>query len=168
MRRSKLHYTASSHLWVAVSSQPVHETATYKCDDTRGCIMQFWPPDYEHMCSKHVEAWNKLIVKQKFCASRWLITEINSAWKEENKKIQARSLDPFCSRTGDWTPVTIDDTYWYVHYVVTTLVMLIGITRMPMLYFLKNCFGNSHFWLQPFYGSVSINLNFMHSNKKWE
>ena len=29
------------------------------------------------MCSKHVEAWNKLIVKQKFYASSWLITEIN-------------------------------------------------------------------------------------------
>jgi len=39
--------------------------------------MQFWPPDYERMGSKHVEAWNKLIVKQKFCASSWLITEIN-------------------------------------------------------------------------------------------
>jgi len=38
--------------------------------------MQFWPPDDEHMCSKHVEAWNKLIVKQKFCASSWLITEM--------------------------------------------------------------------------------------------
>jgi len=31
----------------------------------------------EHMCSKHVGAWNKLILKQKFCASSWLITEIN-------------------------------------------------------------------------------------------
>jgi len=39
--------------------------------------MQFWLPDDEHMCSKHVEAWNKLIVKQKFCALSWLITEIN-------------------------------------------------------------------------------------------
>ena len=58
-------------------SHPVHETATYRCDDTRGCVMQFWPADDEHMCSKHVEAWNKLIVKQKFCASIWLITEIN-------------------------------------------------------------------------------------------
>ena len=28
-------------------------------------------------CSKHVEAWNKLIVKQKFCASSLLITETN-------------------------------------------------------------------------------------------
>ena len=32
---------------------------------------------FEHMCSEHVEAWNKLIVKQKFCASSWFITEIN-------------------------------------------------------------------------------------------
>jgi len=39
--------------------------------------MQFWPSDDEHMCSKHVEAWNKLIVKQKFCASSWLITEMH-------------------------------------------------------------------------------------------
>ena len=58
-------------------SQPVHGMATYKCDDTRGCIMQFLPPDDEHMCSKHVEAYNKLIVKQKFCASSWLITKTN-------------------------------------------------------------------------------------------
>jgi hypothetical protein len=34
---------------------------TYRCDDTRDCIIQFCPPDDEHMCSKHVEAWNKLI-----------------------------------------------------------------------------------------------------------
>jgi hypothetical protein len=39
--------------------------------------MQFWPHDDEDMCSKHVEARNKLIVKQKFCASSRLITEIN-------------------------------------------------------------------------------------------
>ena len=31
-------------------------TATYRCDDTRDCIVQFWPPDDEHLCSKHVEA----------------------------------------------------------------------------------------------------------------
>ena len=35
----------SSHLQVAVPctvlSQPVHGTTTYKCDDTRGCIVQF-------------------------------------------------------------------------------------------------------------------------------
>ena len=54
----------------------VYQTATNRRDDTRGCVIQFWPPDDEHMCSKHVEAWNKLIAKQKFCASSWLITEI--------------------------------------------------------------------------------------------
>jgi len=58
IRRSKLHYTASGII-TAVSGRLVHETATYSCDDTRGCVMQFWPPDDEHMCSKHVEAWNK-------------------------------------------------------------------------------------------------------------
>jgi len=60
-----------------VLSQPVHWTATYWCDDTRGCIMQFWPPDDEHMYSKHVEAWNKTYCEKKFCASSWLNTEIN-------------------------------------------------------------------------------------------
>jgi len=29
-------------------------------------------------CSKHVGAWNKLIVKQKLCASSWLITKISN------------------------------------------------------------------------------------------
>ena len=57
---------------------PLHvPSSTYRCDDNRGCLIQFWPPDDEHMCSKHVEAWNKLVVKQKFCASSWLITKIN-------------------------------------------------------------------------------------------
>jgi len=51
IRRSKLHYTASSII------TPIG--------------------DDEHMCSKHVEAWNILIVKQKLCASSWLNTEIN-------------------------------------------------------------------------------------------
>ena len=43
----------------------------FQCDDTRDCIIQFCTPDDEHMCSKHVEAWNKLITK--FSASSWLI-----------------------------------------------------------------------------------------------
>jgi len=70
----------------------VHETATYRCDDTRGCVMQFWPPDDEHMCSKHEEAWNKLIVKQKYCASSWLITEIN------NGEVSFKKMNWFNSR----------------------------------------------------------------------
>ena len=68
IRRSKLHYTAYGII-TPIGGRLVHIT--------RGCVMQFWPPDDEHMCSKYAEAWNKLIVKQKFCASSWLITEIN-------------------------------------------------------------------------------------------
>jgi len=56
----------------------VHQMATYRCDDTRGCVMQFWPADDEHKCSKHVEAWNKTYCETKFCASSWLNTEIKS------------------------------------------------------------------------------------------
>ena len=50
-RGQKFYYTESR-----VLSQSVHGTATYRCDDTRDCIIQFCPPDDEHMCSKHVEA----------------------------------------------------------------------------------------------------------------
>ena len=79
--KSRHHWDFQSRTFQAVVSHtyrwPSRETATYRCDDTGGCVTQFWPPDDEHMCSKHVEAWNKLIVKQKFCASSWLITEIN-------------------------------------------------------------------------------------------
>ena len=65
VRRPKLYYTASGII-APVGDRPVHRlrglsqpvcgTATYRCDDTRGCIVQFWPPDDEHVCSKHVEA----------------------------------------------------------------------------------------------------------------
>ena len=68
---------------------------TYRCDDTRVCVMQFWPPDDEHMCSKHVEAWNKLIIKQIVCASSWLITEINIFWDARLAKRQKKLLLQF-------------------------------------------------------------------------
>jgi len=65
------------HLEAKIAVHSLCYNHIYRCDDTRGCVMQFWPPDDEHICSKHAEAWNKLIVKQKLCASCWLITEIN-------------------------------------------------------------------------------------------
>ena len=55
VRRPKLYYTASGIIKI-IGGRPVHGTATYRCDDTRGCIVRFWPPDDEHVCSKHVEA----------------------------------------------------------------------------------------------------------------
>ena len=60
IRRSKLHYTVSGFITPVggrlVHRLRVHETATYRCDDNRGCVMQFWPPDDELTCSKHVGA----------------------------------------------------------------------------------------------------------------
>jgi len=53
--RSKLYYTASGII-TPIGGRLVHGTATYSYDDTRGCIIQFLPPDDVHMCSKHVEA----------------------------------------------------------------------------------------------------------------
>ena len=55
VRRAKLYYTASGIIRL-IDGRPVHRTATYRSDDTRGCIIQFCPPDDEHLCSKHVEA----------------------------------------------------------------------------------------------------------------
>jgi len=72
-RRSKLYYIASGII-TPIGGCPVHRMTTYRSDDTRGCVIQFWPPNT--WCSKHVEAWNKLSVKQTFCASSWLITKI--------------------------------------------------------------------------------------------
>jgi len=37
--------------------------------------MQFWPSDDEHMCSKHVEAWNKTYCETNFVHQNWLITD---------------------------------------------------------------------------------------------
>jgi len=110
----------------SVGGRPVyrlrlHETATYRCDDTRGCVMQFWPPDDEHMCSKHMEAWNKLIVKQKFCASSWLITDINilrCTVSKTSKKVNGLGQSFCMDRLGSlsctpWTEYCFI-THWFL------------------------------------------------------
>jgi len=58
-QKSKLYYTASGIItlcrWPSgaqverVVSQPVHRTTTYRCDDTRCCIIQLRPPDDEQI-----------------------------------------------------------------------------------------------------------------------
>ena len=40
VRRAKLYYTASGII-TPIGGCPVHETATYMYNDTRGCIMKF-------------------------------------------------------------------------------------------------------------------------------
>jgi len=65
IRGSKLHYTASGII-TPIGGRLLQKTATYRCDDTRGCVMQFWPPDDEHVCSKHVEACNETYCETNF------------------------------------------------------------------------------------------------------
>ena len=60
VRRPKLYYRASGNI-KPIGGRPVHRLRddhqqTYRFDDTRGGIVQFWPPDDKHVCSKHVEA----------------------------------------------------------------------------------------------------------------
>jgi hypothetical protein len=57
--------TCAHHQEVKIALYSVWYHHTYRCDDTRGCVIQFWPDD-EHMCSKHVEAWNKSYCKTNF------------------------------------------------------------------------------------------------------
>jgi len=81
--RSKLHYTASGIITPIGVMFRAHVLIIRRSKlryTTSGIITPIgvmMPDDDEHMCTKHVEAWNKLIVKQTFCASSWLITEIN-------------------------------------------------------------------------------------------
>ena len=96
--------TCAHHQEVKIALHSLWYHHTYRCDDTRGCVMQFWLPDNEHMCSKHVKAWNKLIVKQKCCASSWLITEINmlrcTVSKTSKKKLIGVELATYNKK--DW------------------------------------------------------------------
>ena len=103
-----LHSLWYHHTEVKIALHSLWYHHIYRCDDTRGCVMQFWPPDDEHMCSKHVEAWNKLIVKEKLCASNWLITEINilRCRSTKRKKILYRGPYTMWNFYTNWTTAT--------------------------------------------------------------
>jgi len=68
---------------------------TYRCDDTRGCVMQFWPPDDEHMCSKHVEAWNKT-----YCETTILCIKLVNYWDKQAELFALCSVALSCCKRG--------------------------------------------------------------------
>ena len=70
-RRSKLYYTASVIITL-VGGRPVHDTATYKCDDTRHCIIKFWLPDDEHTVLETCRGMKLNYYKSIICALSWL------------------------------------------------------------------------------------------------
>ena len=99
--RSKLHYTASGII-TRIGGRLVHKTATYTCDDTRDCVMQFWPTDDEHMCSKHVEASNKLVVNQKILCIK-LVNYWDAGSAKRQNMFHACNLIP-------WQPILLEVT----------------------------------------------------------
>ena len=65
VRRPKFYYTESGIITL-IGGRSVHRLIVESlnlctgrpptvCDDTRDCIIHYWPPEDEHVCSKHVE-----------------------------------------------------------------------------------------------------------------
>jgi len=97
-----------------------------------------------HMCSKHVEAWNKLIAKQKFCESIWLITEINFPLNFPVYKHRFRFT---CVVVFQWRFISycifIAYTIWE-NDEKTTSVSLDGSANFKTFYPKKRTFGKPH------------------------
>ena len=73
-----IQHLVSSH---SVGGSPVHSPLSVCAPDGHLQVWWYqmlyntiWPPNDKHMCSKHVEAWNKFIIK--FSASSWLILTV--------------------------------------------------------------------------------------------
>ena len=62
------------------------------------CIIQFCPPDDAHMCSKHVEFWNKVIIKFNSSSCWILINKYIEMHGQQNtkKKKEKGLLDVSC------------------------------------------------------------------------
>ena len=55
--------TCAHHQEVKIALRSLWYHHTYRCDR---CDDTSWPPDDKHICSKHVEAWNKTYCKTNF------------------------------------------------------------------------------------------------------
>jgi len=90
IRSSKFYYTASGII-TPVGGRPVHSPTCAPDGHLQvwwyqmlyNTILTSWW--WAQQCSKHVEAYNKLIVKQKYCASSWLITKVNLSKQYKRK-----------------------------------------------------------------------------------
>jgi len=81
--------TCAHHQEVKIALHSLWYHHIYTCDDTRGCVMQFWPPDDEHMCSKHVEAWNKT-----YCETKILCIKLVNYWDKTLLHVSTLSCHP--------------------------------------------------------------------------
>ena len=89
-------------LWNCKVSQTVHERATYRYDDTRGCVIQFWPPDDEYIVLEKCRG-----MKQTYCKTKILCIKLVNYWDkytemhgQQNVKIcNAKKKNSLCSIT---------------------------------------------------------------------
>ena len=82
IRRSKLFYTASGIItlcrWLSGAQSSLSLCTgrpPTECDGTRCCIIQFWPPDDEHMVLETCSGMKWTYYKTRICALSWLITK---------------------------------------------------------------------------------------------
>jgi hypothetical protein len=63
IRRAKVYYTSSGITHFLLTGTP--DSHPPECVIPDDVLIQFDPPDDEHLCSKHVQAWNKCIKKER-------------------------------------------------------------------------------------------------------
>jgi len=84
--------------------------------------MQFWPPDDEHICSKHVEAWNKLIVKQK-C----LCIKLVNYWDKYTEMHGQQNVIAYCSWADKPSRPTRNTLFYlYMSIACVGLILLLS------------------------------------------
>ena len=117
VRRAKLYYTASGII-TPIGGCPVHQL------DALNFIISLFQAStcFEHVCSssggqnwrwamcpKHVQAWNKVIIK--FCASSWLILINKYIEMHGQQSIKKKELYGILSKEHMWTYVR-DPLLW--------------------------------------------------------
>ena len=141
-----IQHLVSSHSVGGRPVYPVHRTATYRCNDTRCCIIQFWPPDDDHMVLETCKGMKWTYCKTNFCASGWLITTIKSDASLEH---QFLLLPHLCSRLCEKIVLR--------HQTVSLCV--------PPVYAQK--FYVNILYTSKFLSSCNITEHYMHSLLQW-
>jgi len=98
------------------------------------------------MCSKHVEKWNKLIVKQKFCASSWLITEIDILRRmvSKSQNLLQKRFKMLCNIISARLPLNMPVYYITLDMFIHSMYQLKGQTTHRLDSLHNSFFSNIH------------------------
>ena len=116
---------------------------TYRCDDTRGCIMQFWSPDDEHMCSKHVEAWNKT-----YCKTKILCIKLVKYWDKYTAMHGQQNVKTNIVICRMWQYVSTSEDHLQASrkkYIKDLFALLLGLEMRPRIHNSIKCLVGSSF-----------------------